>query len=57
MSGNVKASSLRGILAGRNAHIWRLVLVMVGWMAFMALTKYEKFYTLINFQTMASQFP
>ena len=57
MSGNIRASSLRRMLAGRNAHIWRLVLVMAGWMVFMALTKYEKFYTLINFQTMASQFP
>ena len=41
----------------RNRHIWRLVIVMLAWMVFMALTKFSKFYTLINFQTMASQFP
>ncbi len=57
MSGNLRAPSLRGMLSGRDAHIWRLVLVMAGWMVFMALTKFERFYTLINFQTMASQFP
>ena len=41
----------------RNRHIWRLVVVMLLWMAFMAATRFSKFYTLINFQTMASQFP
>lgn len=44
-------------LYSRNRHIWRLVIVMLAWMVFMALTKFSKFYTLINFQTMASQFP
>lgn len=44
-------------LYSRNRHIWRLVIVMLVWMVFMALTKFSKFYTLINFQTMASQFP
>ncbi len=50
------ASSLRALYR-RNRHISRLILMMVAWMAFMALTRFQKFYTLINFQTMASQFP
>ena len=57
MSGNVQRNPRRRPLRSADAHIWRLVLVMAGWMLFMALTKFERFYTLINFQTMASQFP
>lgn len=38
-------------------HQWRLVILMIVWMVFMALTRFRKFYTLINFQTMCSQFP
>lgn len=41
----------------RNPHVWRLVIIMACWMIFMAITRFRKFYTLINFQTMASQFP
>lgn len=41
----------------RDRHIARLVLMMVVWAVFMAITRFDKFYTLINFQTMASQFP
>ena len=41
----------------RDRHISRLILMMVVWAAFMAITRFDKFYTLINFQTMASQFP
>lgn len=41
----------------RHRHVFRLIVVMVVWMAFMAATKFSKYYTLINFQTMASQFP
>lgn len=44
-------------LGGLDKHVQRLLLVMAVWMVFMALTKANKFYTLINFQTMASQFP
>lgn len=44
-------------LYAHNRHIFRLVIVMLVWMVFMALTKFSKFYTLINFQTMTSQFP
>lgn len=38
-------------------HVWRLVLMIGIWMLFMAITRFNKFYTLINFQTMAAQFP
>lgn len=41
----------------KNRHVFQLIAVMVLWMGFMALTKFGKYYTLINFQTMASQFP
>ena len=41
----------------RDRHLARLILMMLIWAAFMAITRFEKFYTLINFQTMASQFP
>lgn len=41
----------------RDRHIARLILMMVVWAVFMAITRFDKFYTLINFQTMASQFP
>ena len=41
----------------RDRHISRLILMMIVWAAFMAITRFDKFYTLINFQTMASQFP
>ena len=40
-----------------NRHLWRLVIIMVLWMVFMALTKPKKFYTFNNFQTIASLFP
>jgi simple sugar transport system permease protein len=46
-----------GFLGRVDKHVMRLLLVMAVWMAFMALTKPTKFYTPINFQTMASQFP
>ncbi|MDC7246576.1 MAG: ABC transporter permease [Sphaerochaetaceae bacterium] len=38
-------------------HIRRLTVIIFGWMIFIALTKFSKFYSLLNFQTMASQFP
>lgn len=37
--------------------MWRLVIITVAWMIFMALTKFSKFYTVVNFQTMFAQFP
>lgn len=51
-----KASSANSFYL-RNRHMFRLVLVMLLWLVFMAFTRFNKFYTLINFQTMASQFP
>ena len=41
----------------KDRHISRLVIMIVAWMAFMAITRFNKFYTVINFTTMASQFP
>ena len=41
----------------RDRHIFRLILMIVLWMIFMAITRFDKFYTLVNFQTMAGQFP
>lgn len=35
----------------------RLIVLMIIWMMFMAVFRFDKFYTLINFQTMAAQFP
>lgn len=49
---NMKKSLLR-----RNPHVTRLSVVIVVWLVFIALTRFERFYTLLNFQTMASQFP
>lgn len=43
--------------AKKNQHITRLLVIMVVWMAFMAITKFDRFYTVANFKTMASQFP
>jgi simple sugar transport system permease protein len=41
----------------KDRHLVRLLVVAALWLAFMALTRFKKFYTLINFQTMAQQFP
>ncbi|MGD9927868.1 MAG: ABC transporter permease [Sphaerochaeta sp.] len=38
-------------------HLWRLILMIVIWLLFMAITRFSKFYSVINFQTMAAQFP
>ena len=43
--------------AKKNQHITRLVAIMVLWMIFMAITKFDKFYTFANFKTIFSQFP
>ena len=40
-----------------NPHLYRLLIITVIWMVFMAITRFEKFYTFKNFQTIASQFP
>jgi len=41
----------------KDRHIARLVIMIVAWCVFMALTRFNKFYTVINFTTMAGQFP
>ena len=41
----------------KDRHISRLVIMIVAWIIFMAITRFSKFYTVINFTTMASQFP
>ena len=33
----------------RDRHISRLVIMTVIWLAFMAITKFDKFYTIANF--------
>ncbi len=38
-------------------HLWRLIFMILVWMLFMAITRFSRFYTMINFQTMAAQFP
>lgn len=38
-----------------NKHVWRLVIIMILWFAFMAATKFKKFYKIVNFQTMLAQ--
>lgn len=41
----------------KDRHIARLLIMIVAWMAFLAITRFDKFYTVVNFQTMAGQFP
>lgn len=40
-----------------NQHVWRLLIIMVLWFGFIAITRFSKFYTVANFQTMFAQFP
>ena len=39
-----------------NPHLYRLLAITVLWMLFMAVTRFDKFYTFKNFQTSAAQF-
>ena len=41
----------------RDRHLWRLIIIMLLWFIFMAVTRFSKFYTVVNFQTMFAQFP
>ena len=41
----------------RDRHIARLVIMTVIWLVFMAITRFDKFYTIANFQTIAGKFP
>ncbi|MDA3950886.1 MAG: ABC transporter permease [Spirochaeta sp.] len=38
-------------------HVTRLVAITFVWLAFLAITRFDRFYSLLNFQTMAAQFP
>lgn len=44
-------------LKKQDPHILRLIIIMVCWFLFMLITKGNKFYSVINFQTMFAQFP
>ncbi len=52
---NKNKKGIRAIM--KDVHIARLLGLMALWMIFMAIFRFNKFYTLINFQTMAAQFP
>ena len=41
----------------RDRHVARLIIMTVIWLVFMAITKFDKFYTIANFQTIAGKFP
>jgi simple sugar transport system permease protein len=41
----------------RESHVTRLVVIMLVWLLFLAVTRFDRFYSLLNFQTMAAQFP
>ncbi len=49
---NASRKSLRG-----DVHIVRLVVLAAAWLVFMAIFKFNKFYSPISFQTMGAQFP
>lgn len=51
-----KKSGLKRMMSS-DPHAWRLVIITILWLAFMAATKFSKFYTVVNFQTMFAQFP
>ncbi len=41
----------------KDRHVARLIIMTVIWLVFMAITKFDKFYTIANFQTIAGKFP
>ena len=41
----------------KDRHIARLVIMMILWLVFMAITRFSKFYSIANFQTIAGKFP
>ena len=41
----------------KDRHVARLVIMTIIWLVFMAVTKFDKFYTIANFQTIAGKFP
>lgn len=40
-----------------DAHVTRLLAITLVWLLFLAMTRFGRFYSLLNFQTMAAQFP
>lgn len=44
-------------LYSNDKYMWRLVIITAAWLLFMAITKFDKFYSVVNFQTMFAQFP
>lgn len=50
------SAKVKGIYKSES-YLWRLVIIMALWMIFMGITSFSKFYTVLNFQTMAAQFP
>lgn len=44
-------------LYNKDVHIARLIGLMAAWLLFMAIFKFDKFYSPISFQTMGAQFP
>lgn len=53
---NAKARSVTDFFRSE-PHVARLVVIMLVWLLFLALTRFDRFYSLLNFQTMAAQFP
>lgn len=51
-----KLQSASGFLKSE-AHVTRLVAITLIWLVFLAITRFDRFYLLLNFQTMAAQFP
>lgn len=41
----------------KEPHVVRLIVIIALWMLFMAITRFSRFYSILNFQTMAAQLP
>lgn len=52
-----KKTSRFTMIYQKDQHLFRLLIIMAVWLVFMACTKFDKFYTVVNFQTMFAQFP
>jgi simple sugar transport system permease protein len=46
-----------GTFFQKEPHVTRLAAIILVWLAFLALTRFGRFYSLLNFQTMAAQLP
>lgn len=44
-------------IINQDSYAWRLIIITILWLIFMAATCFSKFYTVVNFQTMFAQFP